>query len=296
MFKKQLAQRYSTILLVSALTTSSVAETVEVDQPRQTITLESDLSPIAATYKDLFNAIEKARSIIAKANADLPNDYTHENLTLRDNQFSIAFSEDFRFDAFAGAPEVTYDAYYHYYKMMGAPISDVSIRLTDGYRKMSVSGTDPEQVKSLYLVLLEDLNKHTTTLGGDGWRLWGAFFLWMTISILFVSGVYLLDQRLIGSLSCWIMVAFLCLLLFLPAWNVWLPGTAIYPDSASWIVRHSAGITFVGSAVTVVAFVLMIIGLLRNSFRPAIAVENNSSEDEGKTSPRKRDKKTQKHL
>ena len=244
------------------------------DAPGTELSLEADVAPVKATYRDILGIIKQARMLVATANADSDDQYVSESLRLQDERVTLTLASGFSEHAIGGAPEVTYRAYYEYHNPK-APISAVTIRLSDAWRNLSVSGSSHEQVNALHGLLVQELGNHTTFMGGTGFRTAGGLILQISAYILMMVALLLMER--VTRLSCLVLASLVYFSTWILPWDIWFPGTAIYLDSASFIVRYSAAISLAGVVATLLTFVLGI--AYATYFAQPMGVANEPEDD-----------------
>ena len=148
-----------------------------------------------------------------------------------------------------------------------APISSVSINLSDMSRQMVIRGTSQAKVESLTATLQSLLNKHTTPFGGWTFRFIAGSVLLLCAISLTIAG--LANPLTFSRVIRWTFVGAGILgalaILFLP-WARWISGTAIYQGSASVITRESALFTFYGFLFSILSIVIGMWAAFRKSY------------------------------
>lgn len=218
-----------------------------------------EFSPVRMSDSDLYRMVDRIRQQVEKANAGLDRRFERESLRLSSRQASIELANGFQESALRGAPEMATDMYF-YYHLDGAPIEEISLRLADYSRTLTLSGTAPSQVDALIAMLTEDMSRYEVRIGGTSVRSLGGFLLsllaWLVVAISASTSVPISSQRirLVGvAIGLGLLIA-----LFVAPWDQWLPGTAIYLGDPRFSVRYGALISLIGTVVTLAGFVLSV--------------------------------------
>jgi len=207
-----------------------------------------------------------------------------EYLTVDDGVVRISVSGDFSPPAFSGAPQTAYSVTYNYSGCREAPISDVSLWLTDYVRKLSVTGRSADQVQVLTSVATEDLTRFESSLGGPMFRIVGSAILlvliWL-VPLLLLQNQPVSRRKVFALLGAWLAV-FLSLAIF--PWSKWFGGTAVYSGDASFLRRNEAVVSFLGLVVTVAAFISsMWYSKRRESAPPPTVTTKKAKPSQGRT-------------
>lgn len=117
---------------------------------------------------------------------------------------------------------------------------------------MEVTGTDHNQVDSLFTVLKDKLEYHTTWFGGIRTRIPLCAFVGLGFFVIALvpQGVVRIGFNR-GTLAISLGYATLLGWWLLPL-ERWLPGFAVYSGDASFIIRNTAYITFAGLIATLI--------------------------------------------
>ena len=191
------------------------------------------------------------------------------------------------------APPVATSVYYEYRNRTGV-ISSINIRLWDTIRTVEISGRSRDQVEAAASVASTIISQAETIVGGRTHRSFGGFFLFAggLILSLFAGRSYLALltrpsltlsmlqlTRPILTLPMQLTGLILTLSIWLP-WEEWLPGTAVYRDDPSFLVRYAALISFLGFIGTIVAIFLSVIAISRGTQSP-VKTQVNPTDTEG---------------
>ena len=111
---------------------------------------------------------------------------------------------------------------------------------------MSVTGEAADQVEAISKLLENDLLRHSTATGGAPFRhLVGMCLSVGLLTSLGLSGAYWWRTRAGSALSMLICSAVGLLLVFLPPWNRYLPGFALYQSYSPFLlIRYAPQIFF----------------------------------------------------
>lgn len=203
---------------------------------------EITISPVRLTHKELAELFLRVNGLATKANDKLDPDRLTEIVTIKGTGGTGYTYRDRRgsYD-FSKLPQFTNNFSYSYSHKSDAPVSRISLILTDTSRLLTVEGASPEQVDGILSVVSEFLGDRTTILGGWGFRLLAGLIAIVLSNVLVqipkwrgAKGVVIVISTLVG----------VPILMFALPWEYWLPGTGIYSESASWIVRNSAEFSF----------------------------------------------------
>lgn len=247
-------------IVATVLSTAVLATAAAAEEPIREFKRSQDFCALRMTYADLSSLLDRARAIVADANAGT-DDYTLERLTISAGADEVTFKEDFSRAALAHAPALATSLTYSYYRP-SAPISDITLRLGDHSRELEVSGSSREQVESLVLLVSSDLDKLGCSMGGTGMRALGGVLLLvaaMGIGLLPAAGIV---KKAIGNILVLGTVIVINVSLWTLPWQEWFPGTAITAGSQSFIDRHAPLIGFGGLVVGVASLFLAAIPLL----------------------------------
>lgn len=221
-------------------------------------------SPIRLTYDDMAVMIGRIHQFVTTANASVHSDNRYrEDMTIRGKLSQVRLEGDFSISGFAGAPEEAYSVRYLYSRDT-APISGVDIDLGDYRREVTVEGSSSDQVAALLSLLSEDLHSRETYLGGALFRIiCGAILFGLAIV---APGVSPTTQTKVTRIALLITAALVAGAVWVLPWERWFPGTAVYSANASFLVRNSALISFIG---TVAGLIALLSPLFRTILRGA---------------------------
>jgi hypothetical protein len=218
----------------------------------QTYTRRSELPPVHLNYNDLAAIVGRAEQLISTANKPFSPEFERpsESLDLQDDQTKVEFTQDITTSALESAPPISNEIYFTY-SFNGAPISNVTMYLYDYRRELSISGQSKTDVDALSQLMSSDLARHTTILGGFGFRTVGFLLLTILYSTLFALG-FAPNLSKMNRIITFSIAAILVISVWAAPWQNWFPGTAVYSGDVSWFVRNQAIVSFMGMCATVV--------------------------------------------
>ena len=192
-------------------------------------------------------------------------------------------------ETLGASPPVATSVYYQYHNRTGV-ISSINVRLLDSSRTVEISGRSRDQVEAAASVAITIISQAEAIFGGSTQRSFGGFLLLVGSLILNVGSWNLFWPAGRISLAAWltgpILILsmrltglFLAFSIWLP-WGEWFPGTAVYRDDASFLVRHAALISFLGFIAAIVAIFLSVIGIVRGTQSP-VKTQLNPTDTEG---------------
>ncbi len=218
----------------------------------QEVSRTARVSPVRLTYTDLAGLVVKAHEFVRVANASAKQEIRRESMTVKGALASLKLEDDFSAKAFEDAPPVAYSVRY-YYESPEAPISSIDLDLEDFSREITVQGRSPDQVLALLAVLTENLREHETIMGGPWFRI---LLPLLTIIGLTVFLAIRFRQSEFVALIFYLGMVVWGISLFALPWERWAPGTAVYPENASFLQAHSALFSLIGMLVGMLGVVL----------------------------------------
>ena len=234
---------------------------------KEMFSTKREFGPVRFSQEQLLELVDRLR-VFAKQQGSPPaeSDDASQTLSLSDGQTTLRISEEISVETVDAAPPVATSVYYQYLNRTGV-ISSINIRLWDTSRTVEISGRSRDQVEAAASVASTIISQAETIVGGSTQRGWGGFFLIVVGLILSVGSgliLFLAPQltRPILILSIQLTGLIFTLSIWLP-WEEWLPGTAVYRDDASFLVRHTALLTFLGFIASIVAIFLSAVGIAR---------------------------------
>ena len=213
----------------------------------------SELPPIRLSQSELFSIIERMRAFLDSANRGVADTWRQENLELEGGARKLSLQGRFRAFELVGAPEFSQRVNYSY-RLSDAPVSAVAVRLSDYSREVVIEGTSREQVDGLLSVLSDEFNARATWLGGFHRRSLGGFLLLLVGWSLIVFATA--ESSQLRKVAFFVAGPLLIVSTIALPWADWLPGTAVYPGEASWLVRNSPILSLLGVVLTIVTFII----------------------------------------
>ena len=225
-------------LCLSLTTLALSAKAGEFSQSR-------DLPPLKLAAADLDTILRKTQTLVAAANGPAGDEESAREsvkLGVRGHEieiphFSLASSVAFPKELFR---------FSYTYRRPDKPISFVAIGLGDYSRRVSVTGKASDQVESISKMLENDLLRYSTAIGGAPFRRpTGVCLSVGLLTCIGLSGVYWWRTRSYNALGMLICSAVGLLLVFLPPWNRYLPGFALYQSYSPFLlIRYAPQIFF----------------------------------------------------
>jgi uncharacterized membrane protein len=170
-----------------------------------------------------------------------------KRIKIRKNGMEITFFSPDEMKNYEKKPEVAYGFSYGYFYPKGK-ISQVNLDFWDVGRRISIEGTESNQIDALFSMLKETIESKESLFGGPDFRnvlflVLLMFFTWL-VTVGFHRSIKIGLKRLILAFCILSGLGILYL-----KFNLF-PGTAIYSGDASFIVRYSAYIGFLGLVFT----------------------------------------------
>ena len=135
----------------------------------QIFSRSTSFCPLDLTYEDLAVIIRRLRDVSEKANRTGERQSVRERLSLAGGSTKLELSTDFSEGSLTQGPQLATDVLYLFIQD-NAPISEITLRLGDYSRELTVSGTDRTQVEGLILLVSEDFAKRGCSFGGSSKR------------------------------------------------------------------------------------------------------------------------------
>jgi len=264
--------RWISLALMAALVASAAMLNA------QEIRKSAEFSPVRMSENDLLDLLGKIRSIAVRANGPVdPKRGPQEELSVEDGLTSLKLTHGIDASALSTAPPAIYSVDYTYEDFEGKAISSVELRFTDYRRTIAVRGESREQVEALFSLLSENVTTFENRFGG------GAMFRAVAAPFLLTAGVAIMLLSLRASewrnrVPISIVGLLIVLSVFLLPWEKLLPGTAIYSDNASILVRQGPLISFAGFVVSTVAFVASLFWQFSHTNPPPLAPKKISEQ------------------
>jgi hypothetical protein len=223
------------------------------------------LCPLDLTYAEFAAAISRIREYSAAANRNVEQRSARESLSLEGGSTKLEMSSDFSERSLTQGPQLATDVWYRF-SQEDAPISEVTLRLGDYSRELTVSGLDRTQVEGLILLASEDFVRFGCSFGGSSKRLLAGLGLVALVAVLASIAISPIPLHSAARLALLLTAAVTYpAVLFFP-WDKWLPGTAIRAARVSLLERNAAVIGFVGTLAGLVSISIALSPRLRRMF------------------------------
>ena len=244
---------------------------------------EREFGPVRFSQEQLLELVNRLWVLAEQqGSTSAESDDASQTLSLSDGRSTLRISEEISVETLDAAPPVATSVSYEYRNRIGV-ISSITIRLWDTARILKISGRSRDQVETAASAASTLISQAQTTVGGYFQRsMWGFFLIAVGLTLsLFADRIYLALQltRPILTPSMQLTGLILTLSIWLP-WEEWLPGTAVYRDDVSFLVRYAALISFLGFIAGIVAICLSVIGIARGTQSP-VKTQLNPTDTEG---------------
>jgi len=210
-----------------------------------------EFPPLKLTYDDMRTLLQRIHAILTPPETRSDNRYTINKLTIADGKLRVDMdiTDDWEINEQGRFPKVSFDLRYQFYDSY-SKVEKIDISFSDYSRKVSVQGTDPNQVDSAYDSLTAMIKEHTTWIGGSSFRAQSGALL-ACVGLLCFWVPYVSDRvKAPLSIRWTFIIAGLGLLILVTTWTLpydrWLPGFAIYAGPLSFAERYSSQITLIG--------------------------------------------------
>jgi hypothetical protein len=236
------------------------------------------------TYSNLSALLARIRNLRDLAFKENNISPLIEWLKLDAGDISVMIENDFSNTSLLSGPEVT--TYVHYYYVASteeSPVYQIDLTLGDTIRSLSVVGKSKENVDIIVSTLSDDVRKLGCTLGGSTVRSVAGGILVASGLFLSFIGFFTKSSQIQWFFTSLVIVCNLCV--WIPPWQSWLPGTAVYVAGASFAVRNSPMIGVLGVVVGLISLAVTIgLGFRRGS--PAAQPTRGDDDDADRTSQR----------
>src|SRR5437867_4988785 len=138
------------------------AQQPQLDEQKPQYTRTRELPALKISFDDMQSLLDKAANLLSSSNVGAPKKkefYFRETLTLgtEPDQIEIAGHS---FPANARLPKAAYELSYSY-SWTDAPVSRLQLDLRDSLSRLTVSGTEVDQVEAICAALERDLLQHS---------------------------------------------------------------------------------------------------------------------------------------
>jgi hypothetical protein len=200
-----------------------------------------DLPPLKLAATDLDAILIKTHSFIEEANGP----EIGEGASRQTVKVGIA-GEEIEIPHFSLASSLAFPneifKFSYTYSQPDEAISSVTIDLGDSSRQVSVRGESSDKVRALSNLLQNELQRHSTSIGGTKFRrVVGVCLSMLFLMSLMISTTYCLKNRFYSAWGMPICSALGFLLVLLVPWNRFLAGFILYERySPFFLVRHAS--------------------------------------------------------
>jgi len=214
---------------------------------------EFQTKPLRLTYEELSHFLNELITLADTANRaeeDTQRRYPRiVRLSIAAGEDTMKLTELKSLPQLRGLAPVAYGIRFSY-EAYGNPISDITIDLGDFTRRVTIAGTDAAQIQAIPSYTRQRLDSYTTWFGGVLLRMLSGTTLLVIAILLAVGGLSIYFRGKLVPAQKTIGVLLIASVVLLP-WEAWLPGTAVYAGSASWLDRNINVISLLGVILTV---------------------------------------------
>jgi len=176
----------STIL--AALLSLSGTDAANPQRAGPTYARSTKFSAVRLSYGEYVGILGRAHTVIEKANGSHKGTLSYETMEATDGLTRIESAGVFSSEDLSRTPPVAYDVSYRYHND-GAPISGLTVWFTDFSRTLTIERKSPEHVDALFAMLTDEINEHTTFLGGPAFRRSSGSLMFLVASLALSLGV-----------------------------------------------------------------------------------------------------------
>ncbi|MYK41138.1 MAG: hypothetical protein F4049_13070 [Gemmatimonadetes bacterium] len=199
------------------------------------------------TYEDLSNLLLTTQEFLTNSAVD--SSYVHRDRVLVENKSEkLTISGNYQLEEFKKAPTRATYAWYQF-SASNHPIEDVEISLRDYQREVEIVGSSLAQVQALSAMIHEHLETKETIFGAEFRTLGKALFFATFLSLAVLN--FIINREKVNNANLSIVTVIMCpiylCILFVFPLEDWLPGTAIYMDTAGFLEKYSPEVTFFGA-------------------------------------------------
>ncbi len=217
----------------------------------QSYSRTGEFRPLRFSYDDLANILMDTERMLTSINSGASLKI-RRTIEVKSNGIKITFAGPDQLKKTQKKPEVAYEFEYRYYLDEGK-ITLLNLSLSDWSRKLVVEGADPNQVDALFAMLKEKIEGKQVFTGGPGFNVF--FVIACLIGAFIFIAVLGETESHKGTIPKIILIIIFLVILPITAWRMdFFPGTAIYSGDASFIVRYSSHLTFLGLLLTIAFF------------------------------------------
>ena len=233
-------------------------------QEDQVYTRSKSYKSLRMTYEDLSDLVLTIQEFLSNSTED--SSYVRDDwLSVENKSQKLTISGNFQLEEFNKAPTKATQVWYRF-SAWDHPIERVNISLRDYRREVEIAGSSFAQVQALSAMIDEHLEAKEIILG-VGFRISSQIAL--IIIFMSLASFYLLIKRekiVIPYLSTVVLILLainICVFFVFPLED-WLPGTAIYMDTASLLEKFSPEFTFFGAICGFISLCCLLWRAVRN--------------------------------
>lgn len=266
----------SLFCVASIVNPALAVDTASSSKP--TVTQEFTVPPLRMTYGDLDSLLVGVRRLVEKANTGISPNATRVTLSMSAGETTVSINGWASLLDTHGLPNVSRKVWFDYVVSTSGtePVVEVRFLLEDYSRTVTVIGSDTAQVEAIAEFIRRHFGQLTTLSGGFGFRVIGFFLLVIVMSpfsTILVPGllyrfVPALRRRVVTvQFAAPILTPLITvpIVMFALPWDEWLPGTAIYTGSASFIDRNA---NLIGALGTFLGVASVVVGVIKWLSKP----------------------------
>ncbi len=216
--------------------------------------LKFTLPPLKLSQGDLLTILRGVHGIIRTANQASESANVQERLSISGDGTTITLDGDPRLSQPFAEIDIANSVVYSYFTLTGV-VTWVRIDLRSFQREVSVEGTSREQVEALAAFIRQSFDRHTTWFGGLRGNLTVGLVLYIVV-LLIITVLHRRYGFFASQVDPFAISIPAALLPTVTMWFDWFPGVSIYKADASFLVRYSAFISFLGLVATIVTAIL----------------------------------------
>ncbi|MBM9547788.1 hypothetical protein JWG40_12215 [Leptospira sp. 201903074] len=239
-------KKYLSIIIIFLIPTILSSKT--------TYSQEIKLPPLRVSYTDLQNLLNIIDSL--KEKSEIENDIIYERIVLRDNNRIIQIDDSKNIPLESNIPESINDFSYNYFVKGEKSITRIELNFYDYERTLRISGNSPIKVDAALYLLQNELEKLSSSIGGD-------FFIFIikSISIMIIVIILFFTIALYKKLSIY-SIFWMCTTIFTIAYVIFFSsfellfsGFSAIRGDANFLVKNGPMISFlslVSSALQII--------------------------------------------
>ncbi|TGM82433.1 hypothetical protein EHR01_06540 [Leptospira mtsangambouensis] len=208
-------------------------------------TKEYKIPPMRISYSDLQNLLNRIDSL--KDNAQVTKSNTYETMLMKNKEHSITIENSNIIPLESNIPDQINSFSYNYFVSGDASISRIDLNFDEYSRTLKISGSSPNKVDAAFYVLVNDIDKLSSNIGGY-------IFMMMikTLCIIILSGLVYFILAIYKKLSKYSLLGislFLTLvtyIIFFSPLDQLFSGFSAIKGDAQFLVRYGPIISFLG--------------------------------------------------